>query len=158
MNIGKVENIAKRRGIIYPSSEIYGGLSGFYDYGPIGVRIKRNVQDSWREFFVKSENNIHEIETSIVMPEKVWEASGHLKDFVDPITQCNKCKSNYRADDLILEKTGENVEGLTPKGVGIHSILINRRKLPYKLTSEAKPDFKIKSFRELPKILRKLED
>lgn len=115
MEIEKVVSLAKRRGFIFPSSEIYGGLSGFYDYGPLGVLLKRNVEKSWREFFVKPEGKIFEIETSHVMHEKVWEASGHLKDFIDPITQCKKCNSNYRADELIQEKTGKSVEGLKPE-------------------------------------------
>ncbi len=113
MNIEKIIQIAKRRGIIFPSSEIYGGLSGFYDYGNIGVLLKRKVENFWREFFVKSEDNIFEIETSLLMPEKVWKASGHLNSFIDPLTQCRKCNSSYRADNLIEEITGEFVEGLT---------------------------------------------
>lgn len=113
MKIDKVVRIAKRRGIIFPSSEIYGGISGFYDYGPIGVKIKRNLENFWREFFVRGEDNIFEIETSLLMPGKVWEASGHLEDFVDPLTQCERCNAMFRADDLIEEKTGEYVEGLS---------------------------------------------
>jgi glycyl-tRNA synthetase len=112
MEMEKIIQIAKRRGFIFPSSEIYGGLGGFFDYGNVGVLLKRKLENSWREFFVKSEENIFEIESSLIMHEKVWEASGHLKSFIDPITQCRKCNSFYRADDLILESTGEFVEGL----------------------------------------------
>lgn len=115
MNMEKIVDTTKRRGFIFPSSEIYGGLAGMYDFGPLGLLMKKKIIDSWRDFFVKSENNIYEVETCTIMPEQVWKASGHLKDFVDPLTQCKKCKSTFRADDLIVEKTGKSVEGLNPE-------------------------------------------
>jgi len=114
MNIDKIIQIAKRRGFIFPSSEIYGGLSGFFDFGPIGVLMKKKIENLWRDYFVKIDN-VYEVETCTIMPEQVWKASGHLKDFIDPLTQCKKCKSFFRADDLIMEKTGKSVEGLKPK-------------------------------------------
>jgi len=114
MDIEKIISIAKRRGFIWPSSEIYGGLSGFFDYGPVGFLMKNKIENLWREFFVKSEENIFEIESSLIMHQKVWEASGHLKDFIDPLTQCKNCKSFYRADNLIEEATGIFVEGAKP--------------------------------------------
>ncbi len=113
MSIEGITSIAKRRGFIFPSSEIYGGLSGFFDYGHIGLLLKRKIENSWRDLFVKSESNIFEIETSLIMHEKVWKASHHLDSFVDPLTQCKKCNSFYRADNLIEEATAEFVEGLT---------------------------------------------
>jgi glycyl-tRNA synthetase len=115
MEMGKIIEVAKRRGIVFPSSEIYGGLSGFYDYGPVGLLLKRKVENFWREFFVKSEKNIFEIESSLIMHEKVWKASGHLDSFIDPLTQCKKCNSFYRADNLIEDSVGEFVEGLKPE-------------------------------------------
>ncbi len=111
MNIEKIESIAKRRGIIFPSSEIYGGLSGFFDYGPVGKLLKQKIKKSWKEFFLKPDN-IPEIETSLVTHEKVWKASGHVNSFIDPLTQCDKCKRFYRADNLIEETTGKFVEGM----------------------------------------------
>jgi len=113
--IDEIIKLAKRRGFIWPSSEIYGGLSGFFDYGPLGLMLKRKIENFWREFFVKSEENVFEIETSLVMPEKVWEASGHLKSFIDPITQCTRCNAFYRADSLVQEKTKKFVEGSKPE-------------------------------------------
>lgn len=110
MNIEKIVDISKRRGIVFPSSEIYGGLAGFFDYGPAGLKIKKHIEKSWREFFVKNEN-IFEVQTSLIMPEAVWEASGHTKDFIDPLVSCTKCKTVYRADDLIFETTRKQVEG-----------------------------------------------
>jgi glycyl-tRNA synthetase len=109
----KVVEICKRRGIIFPTAEIYGGVGGFFEYGPIGVLLKRKFIDYWRDYFIKSEENIVEIEGCVVLPDSVWEASGHLKSFVDPLTQCKKCKAMRRADELIQEKTGKFVEGLS---------------------------------------------
>jgi glycyl-tRNA synthetase len=111
----EIQKICLNRGIIFPTAEIYSTISGFFDYGPVGTLLKRKFIDYWREFFVKTEDNILEMEGSIVLPEKVFEASGHLKSFVDPITQCLKCKSIQRADDLIQEKTGKFVEGKSTK-------------------------------------------
>lgn len=115
MTIEKIMSIAKRRGFVWPSSEIYGGISGMFDYGPAGVALKRKLEDYWREFFVKGEGNIFEIDSSLIMHEKVWKASGHLDSFIDPLTQCKKCNSFYRADNLIEETLGEFVEGLKPE-------------------------------------------
>ncbi|OYT41762.1 MAG: glycine--tRNA ligase [Candidatus Aenigmarchaeota archaeon ex4484_224] len=111
MNIEKVIALAKRTGIIFPSFEIYGGVSGFYDYGPIGKKIKEKIIQSWKKFFL--DENIFEIETSLIMPQIVLKASGHVDSFVDPLTQCKKCKKFFRADQLIEEKLGVFVEGLS---------------------------------------------
>ena len=111
--IEKIIKIAKKRGFIFASSEIYGGLSGTYDFGPLGFLLKKKIIEYWREFFIKNEDNIFEIESSLIMPEKVFEASGHLKGFIDPITQCKKCKSLFRADNLIEESVKIFVEGLS---------------------------------------------
>ncbi|MFH8080288.1 MAG: glycine--tRNA ligase [Candidatus Aenigmatarchaeota archaeon] len=110
-NLETIQRLCVTRGIIFPTAEIYGGLSGCFDYGPIGVAIKRNFLNYWREWFIKSEENIAEMDGAVILPEKVLIASGHVSSFVDPITQCKKCKSIYRADNLIEEKTGKFVEG-----------------------------------------------
>ena len=110
-DITAIEKIAKNRVFFYSSAEIYGGLSGFYYYGHLGTLMKNKIENFWREFFLKSEGNIFEINTRTIAPEAVWKASGHLKDFVDPITQCQNCKNMFRADNLIEEKTGKFVEG-----------------------------------------------
>jgi len=108
-------DLAKRRGFFWQSSEIYGGTSGMFDYGPLGLLLKRKLINKWRNFFVRQEDNVFEIETSIIQPEKVFEASGHLDSFIDPVTQCKKCNSIFRADNLIEEATKEFVEGKKPE-------------------------------------------
>ncbi|NIM46721.1 MAG: glycine--tRNA ligase [Candidatus Aenigmarchaeota archaeon] len=108
-------DLAKRRGFFWQSSEIYGGTSGIFDYGPLGLLLKRKLIEKWRDFFVRQEDNVYEIEASLIQPEKVFEASGHLDSFIDPVTQCKKCNSIFRADNLIEEKTKEFVEGKKPE-------------------------------------------
>lgn len=108
-------DLAKRRGFFWQSSEIYGGVSGMFDYGPVGLLLKRKFINKWRKFFVEQENDVYEIETSLIQPEKVFDASGHLSSFIDPITQCKKCNSIFRADNLIEEITKEFVEGKKPE-------------------------------------------
>ncbi len=95
-------SLAKRRGFIYPSSEIYGGLNGFFDYGPLGVELKRNIRDCWWRDMVHRRDDIVGIETSIIMHPKVWEASGHVAGFTDPLVDCKVSKQRYRADQLFF--------------------------------------------------------
>ena len=109
----KVMELSKRRGFLWPSFEIYGGTSGFVTYGPYGSILKRNIENLWRECFIHRQNNFIEIETPIIMPSAVFEASGHLEHFTDPIIECIKCGRKYRADHLIEELTGLTVEGLS---------------------------------------------
>ncbi len=98
-------------GFFIPSAEIYGGFSGFYDFGPIGVRVKRKFVEFWRKFFVEEEG-LFEIDGSLILPEQVFKASGHLESFTDPITECKKCGKVFRADKLIEEKMGIQADGL----------------------------------------------
>lgn len=96
----KVQSLAKRRGFIYQGSEIYGGLAGTWDYGPLGVMLKNNIKDSWRKKFVSSKSNMYEVDAAILMNPKVWESSGHVDTFTDPLVECTKCKRRFRADQL----------------------------------------------------------
>lgn len=96
----KIVSLCKRRGFIYPSSEIYGGLAGFWDYGPLGAELSYRIKDLWWNRFVRSREDMYGIASSIVMPEKVWQASGHLKNFTDPMVGCEKCHHRFRVDHL----------------------------------------------------------
>ena len=95
-------SLAKRRGFIYPSSEIYGGLNGFFDYGPLGAELKRNIRDCWWRDMVHRRDDIVGLESSIIMHPKVWEASGHVAGFTDPLVDCKVSKQRYRADQLFF--------------------------------------------------------
>lgn len=114
--LSKVLDLAKRRGIFWPSYEIYGGVAGFYDIGPIGTKIKNKIVELWRKYFIKDNSDfVVEIETPIIGPSKVFEASGHVESFTDPIVECNSCKRIYRADHLIEDILKKSVEGLKPE-------------------------------------------
>src|SRR6476620_4159063 len=96
----RVVNLSKRRGLVFPSSEIYGGFRSTWDYGPLGVLLKRNVKDAWWRSMVQLRDDIVGLDASILMSPKVWEASGHLATFTDPLVDCRNCKERFRADDL----------------------------------------------------------
>jgi glycyl-tRNA synthetase len=96
----KIVSLAKRRGFVFPGSEIYGGLSGFYDFGPLGVEMKNNLKSLWWNWIIKSHDDIVGIDGAIITHPKVWEASGHLKNFVDPLVECKKCHHRFKADDI----------------------------------------------------------
>jgi len=104
--VEKVQELAKRRGFFWQSAEVYSPIGGFWNYGPLGLVLKNKIISSWRKWFVKDEN-AYEIETSNILPEIVWIASGHVENFVDKITECKKCKSKFRADHLIEDILGE---------------------------------------------------
>ncbi len=96
----KIISLAKRRGFVFPGSEIYGGLANSWDYGPLGVELKNNIRDSWWRRFVQSREDIVGLDAAIIMNPKVWEASGHVGGFSDPLVECKKCHSRWRADQI----------------------------------------------------------
>ncbi len=100
LDVTALANLAARRSIILPSFSAYGELGGFYDYGPVGVRIRHNIEALWRSTFVERLGNA-EIESTLIAPQQVFEASGHLKKFTDPISTCSKCGYSHRADKLL---------------------------------------------------------
>lgn len=110
----KVAALCKRRGIVFPGSDIYGGLANTWDYGPLGVELKRNVKDLWWQMFVHRRRNIVGLDAGILMHPRVWEASGHVQNFNDPLVDCRTCKSRFRADHLIEERLGLKAEGQSP--------------------------------------------
>jgi glycyl-tRNA synthetase len=93
-------SLCKRRGFVFQSSEIYGGIGGFWDYGPLGVELKNNIKRNWWKAMVQDRDDVVGIETSIVMNPRVWEASGHTATFADPMVDCKSCKHRFRTDDL----------------------------------------------------------
>jgi len=105
----KIISLAKRRGFIFPSSEIYGGIGGFYDYGPLGVEMKKNIKNLWWKFMVQERENIVGLDSAIIQNPKTWEASGHVERFFDLLTECKNCHKRFRADHLIedLKKSGK---------------------------------------------------
>ena len=106
-----IVSLAKRRGFIYPGSDIYGGLSGTWDYGPLGVTLKRNIMQLWWKMFVEEREDMHGIDAAILMNQKVWQASGHVDTFTDPLVEDLETNQRFRADHL-LKDAGHSVDGL----------------------------------------------
>lgn len=94
-------NYCNQYGYIFQGSEIYGGLANTWDYGPLGSRLKNNIKDAWRYFFIQNADNSYELDADILMNPRVWEASGHLASFTDPLLDCKECNARHRADNLI---------------------------------------------------------
>ena len=107
MKMEDMVNYCKQYGFIFQGSEIYGGLANTWDYGPLGSRLKNNVKDAWRKRFIQERNNSYELDADILMHPRVWEASGHVGGFSDPLIDCKHCKMRLRADNLI-ESFDEN--------------------------------------------------
>src|SRR6202171_4806600 len=101
----KLVSLAKRRGFIFQSSEIYGGTGSVWDYGPLGVELKRNLKERWGRGMVRARNDIEGLDAAILMHPRVWEASGHVSGFVDPLVDCRNCKKRFRADDPRIKGT-----------------------------------------------------
>lgn len=134
--------LAKRRGFIYPGSEIYGGLANTYDYGPMGAELLRNIRDIWWKTFVQSRSDIVGIEASIISHQEIWKASGHVSGFADAMVDCKNCKLRKRADHLIEEFFNQQgkeikVEGKTDKQL---SEIIQQEKIPCPNCAENKGD------------------
>ena len=92
----KVVNLCKRRSFVFPSAEIYGGFRSTYDYGPLGVLMLRNVKDAWWRSMVQLRSDVVGLDAAILSPPQVWEASGHLENFSDPLVDCTECKTRHR--------------------------------------------------------------
>lgn len=103
-NLEKIVSWAKRRGFVIPSSEIYGGIAGVYDFGPYGIALKNNIKKLWWKTFIENRDDVVGIESAILMNKKVWQASGHEKGFIDELVECKKCNQRFKADDISKEK------------------------------------------------------
>lgn len=113
-NMEKLVNYCKQYGFIFQGSEIYGGLANTWDYGPMGSRLKNNIKDSWRKRFIQERANAYEVDAAILMHPRVWEASGHISSFTDPLIDCKECKVRHRADNLIDDfDESANADGMT---------------------------------------------
>lgn len=99
-----IVSLCKRRGFIYQGSEVYGGLSGTWDYGPLGVTLKRNIMQLWWKMFVEDREDMYGVDAAILMNQKVWQASGHVDTFTDPLVECSNCKGRFRADKIDTSK------------------------------------------------------
>ena len=118
----KIVSLAKRRGFIYPDSEIYGGMANSWDYGPLGILLKNNIKREWWKFFVQQQSDMVGLDSSIIMNPKVWEASGHIQNFTDPLVECKQCHKRFRADHLLEAANGAEPQHEKEQPVDISSI------------------------------------
>ena len=102
-----IVSLCKRRGFVYPSGEIYGGTRSAWDYGPLGVELKENVKRQWWRSTVTTRDDVVGLDSSVILPTKTWEASGHLKTFTDPLVECQSCHKRFRADHLQEDFAGK---------------------------------------------------
>ena len=107
-NLDKIISLCKRRGFVFPSGEIYGGTRSAWDYGPLGVELKENIKRQWWRFMVTTRDDVVGIDSSIILPTKTWEASGHLATFTDPLVECQFCHKRYREDHLQEDYAGKH--------------------------------------------------
>ena len=120
----KLVSLSKRRGFIFPGSEIYGGLANTWDYGPLGAQLKKNLKDHWWKTFVQQRADMVGIDGGILMNPKIWEASGHVETFHDPLVECKVCHKRFRADHLL------SVKGIEPQGVHVSPQIEHRAACP----------------------------
>ncbi len=129
VNMEKLVQYTKQYGFIYQGSEIYGGLANTWDYGPLGSRLKNNLKDAWRKRFIQERKNAYEVDPSILMHPRVWEASGHATSFSDPLVDCKACKVRVRADKLLEDAGVKNADGMSNKQL-VEAIKENNVKCP----------------------------
>jgi glycyl-tRNA synthetase len=112
VTMDKIVNLSKRRGFVFPSSEIYGGFASTWDYGPLGIELKRNIREAWWRYMVTARENVVGIESAVLMHPRVWEASGHISGFSDPLVDCRACKRRFRADQIPPKEERQCPKGL----------------------------------------------
>ena len=115
----KLVSLAKRRGYVFQSSEIYGGAASVWDYGPLGVDLKRNVKEAWWKSMVHERDDIEGLDAAILMHPRVWEASGHVANFTDPLVECLNCHRRVREDTLLSEQGAADAAGLQCPSCGM---------------------------------------
>ena len=104
-----IVSLCKRRGLVFPSSEIYGGLRASWDYGPLGVELKNNVKRQWWKSMVQGRDDVVGLDSCVILAREVWETSGHVATFSDPLTECTSCHKRYRADHLEEAQPGKTL-------------------------------------------------
>ncbi|MBN1386358.1 glycine--tRNA ligase [Candidatus Woesearchaeota archaeon] len=119
LDIDEIASFCKKKGFVFPSSEIYGGISGFFDFGPYGVELFNNIKQHWWKHFVHDKENMVGMDASIISNPRVWKASGHLDSFGDMVLSCSKCNNKLRADHFIGDATGRNVEGVKASDINM---------------------------------------
>ena len=129
--MNKIVSLCKRRGFIYPGSEIYGGLANTYDYGPLGVELLQNIKNTWWKHFVNDREDIYGLHSAIIMSPKVWEASGHTASFVDVLVDCKNCQNRTRADHLIENHFAKKNKEIKVEGFDVNKLdqLIKKEKI-----------------------------
>jgi glycyl-tRNA synthetase len=140
ITIDEMASFCKRKGFIYPTAEIYGGLTGFFDYGPYGSEMKLNIKNNWWKFFVRSREDIVGIDGTIITHPTVWKASGHAENFADLMLESEDGSVEVRADVFLEEKLGQNFDGITAEKVN-ELIEVHKLKAP-----NGKPFKKCESF------------
>ena len=128
MTMEKMVNLCKQYGFIFQGSEIYDGLANTWDYGPLGSRLKNNIKDAWRKRFIQERKNSYEVDADILIHPRVWEASGHVESFADPLTDCKECKTRHRADNLINDFSNSSIGDAMTQEEMIN--YINENKVP----------------------------
>ncbi|HEY6238523.1 MAG TPA: glycine--tRNA ligase [Thermoplasmata archaeon] len=122
--------LLRRRGFLWPSAEIYGGTQGLFDYGPLGLQLKRRIEDAWANWFVGLSDDYHLIQPAEILPEAVVRASGHLENFTDPEVTCDSCQTAFRAETALEKVRPEGVDGLSPAQIG-DLVVANRIPCPH---------------------------
>jgi len=120
-------SLCKRRGFIFPSSDIYGGLNGFFDYGPLGVEMKNNIKAAWWRDFVQRRDDMVGLDSSIIHHPTTWKASGHVDNFTDPLVDCKVSKQRYRADQLFFAAVTVEPENSAPAAAKNRSLAMSPR-------------------------------
>src|SRR3989304_3646326 len=100
VDMDKLASLCKRRGFIFQSSELYGGLASCWDYGPLGVELKKNIKNAWWKYMVQERDDVVGLDASIMMHPQVWRASGHVESFTDPLVDCKVCRKRFRTDEV----------------------------------------------------------
>ncbi|MBL0691790.1 MAG: glycine--tRNA ligase [SAR324 cluster bacterium] len=137
----QITSLAKRRGFIFQGSEIYGGLANTWDYGPLGVELKNNIKNFWWKKFVQKRSNIFGLDSAILMNAKVWEASGHVGGFSDPLIDCRSCKNRFRADKLLADYYNKEDMAEISEGLDAHELLAKLSDYQIKCPICGKRDF-----------------